>query len=76
MCVVTNRDAPAWVQHAGRGQKQVNPLMTDTANDKETIAQRLGWSSYEDAPHIVQNNIDSILNGPNVEDPFAMLELR
>lgn len=40
--------------------------------ERERLARRLGWDSYDDAPHIVQNNIDAKLEGID-DDPFWML---
>ena len=48
--------------------------MTDNdLEEKERIAQKLGWESYEAAPKPVQNNIDANVNGSTIADPFAML---
>jgi hypothetical protein len=41
--------------------------------EKERIAREGGWESYDAAPTVVQNNIDSVVQGPVVEDPFAPL---
>lgn len=48
-------------------------MCKDGPKDKNSIAQDQGWESYDDAPPIVQNNIDSIVDGPEIEDPFAAL---
>lgn len=45
---------------------------TNTTDERERIARGLGWASYDDAPHVVQNNIDSKIEGID-DDPFWML---
>jgi len=34
-------------------------MSTNNLNEKERIARKLGWESYQDAPDVVQNTIDS-----------------
>lgn len=47
---------------------------TGPTEDHDRIARELGWGSYEAAPHVVQNNIDSKIEGID-DDPFAMLRV-
>jgi len=48
-------------------------MATNAREEKERIAQENGWSSYDDAPTPVQNNIDALVDREPIEDPFAML---
>lgn len=48
-------------------------MSDNNCSDKERVAHDFGWDSYDDAPTVVQNNIDSIVDGPAIEDPFGIL---
>ena len=49
-------------------------MTTNDIDDKDSIARELGWDSYDTAPDQVQRNIDSLIEGPFVEAPFAPLD--
>jgi len=52
---------------------ELRDMTTNELSDKERTARDLGWDSYDDAPKVVQNNIDSIVEGPALKDPFRIL---
>jgi hypothetical protein len=62
---------PRLLEQPSRGPE--GTMCNNDTEPKDSIARDLGWSSYADAPQVVQNNIDAALEGPTVEDPFAML---
>jgi len=47
-------------------------MTTNGREEKERIARKLGWDSYEDAPHPVRNNIDGQVETDSIEDPYLM----